>query len=327
MVHAPSTVAIAVVALSAASTLAAPHRAAAANYLEARNYEDLLAERGLFDFLKPKASAKATPSASAPAAASGTPKDTSSSASGASSSASGASSSTVGASSSASGTSSSTSGALPTVTRHLRAKPTACKASEKPSWDKVHNAPIHRTGKSSSHSSSGSHAKEEASSNAAAPKQPIAARAAQPAHTSSSAASTSASSTSAPSSTSATTTPASSTSGTSATITPAPTPGTGTGPKAPGKVIGTRTTKGKDGKKTVVHILPPTRTRCFATTPTGATSSTTKPSGHQQKEHEQQKPLTGAGAKPEQAAESPNEQAQVVARAFDLIAEYINQLD
>jgi hypothetical protein len=233
-----STLAVAVVALSAASTLAIPNHAAGGDFLEARGFYDdnMLAERGLFDWLKGKSSKKSS---------------TSSASATSTSAAKGAATSSAGAHK----------GALPTVTRHLRAKPTECKSGEKPSWDKVNHVPIH-----------GSRSSSQQPLAAAAPH--LAARSAVAAPSGGAAA-------------------------------PGPTPAPVTGAATPKKVfgekdiIGTRTTKGKDGNKTVVHVLPPTRTRCYATTSTGSATGS-------REEHVK----------------------KLAARAVaDIVANYINQLD
>jgi len=227
MVHATPTLAVAVVALSAVSTMAIPNYGAG-DFIDARDiYDDnALAARGFFDRFRAKKTAASTNAAQ-----------------------------TTPSTSSAAGHRAGD--ALPTVTRHLRAKPTACKVGQKPSW------PVH---------SSRSQA---LAAPAAAPPQ-LAARSA---------------------------TPVANDAGAITRPTPAP---HAAAAEPASHVIGTRTTTGKNGEKTVVHVLPPTRTRCFATTPTGAAAS---------------------GSRVERLPHHHHGNAKLLARAAGVLAEYINQLD
>lgn len=265
MVHTTSTLAVAVVALSAASTLAVPNFGAG-DFLEARDFYDdnALAARGFFDFFKGKKAASKTSTSLTPTAF--TP---------------GAAKEAVAANPAG--------GALPTVTRHLRPKPTECKVGEKPSWDKVKHAPIHH----SSRLSSSEKAQQPLAPGAAPAAPPLAVRSAVPA-------------------------------GSSAGATTQPTPAPqGTGPKkafGAKDVIATRTMVGKDNHKTVVHVLPPRTTRCYAAAPTGHASanSLSRTASHETAEHA----LPGAPAHLH-----PEAHAKLLARAADIIAEYLNQLD
>jgi hypothetical protein len=78
--------------------------------------------------------------------------------------------------------------------------------------------------------------------------------------------------------------------------------------------------KGKNGHKTVVHVLPPRRTRCYAPAATGSASRVAEHGSHEK----QALPEHGAAAAAHGAA-PPS--AKLVARAVDLLAEYLNELD
>jgi len=268
-----STVAVAVAVLGAASTLAVP-QFGAGDFLEAREvYDDNALEArgffGLFGGSKKKtttatAAPAATPLAAVkPVADAPIPPYSSLKEAAAAKPAAG--------------------GAMPTVTRHLRAKPTQCKAGEKASWDKVKHKPIHGSG----------------SSRAAAhpAHNPVAARAVAP-------------------------TAAAPVAGAPVVKpTPAPVAEGATSGKTPfgqGKVIGTRTTKGADGHKTVVHVLPPRRTRCYAE-PTAAASSHGSSASRLE--------VPEGAAQHALGAHRHAAEAKLVARAADIIAEYLNQLD
>jgi hypothetical protein len=265
-----STVAVAVAVLGAASTLAVP-QFGAGDFLEAREvYDDNALEArgffGLFGGSKKKsasatATAAATPLAAKPVA--GAP--------------------IVPPLKEAAAVKPAAGGAMPTVTRHLRAKPTQCKAGEKASWDKANHKPIHGSG----------------SSRAAAhpAHNPVAARAVAP-------------------------TAAAPVAG-APIVKPTPAPAaegatTGKTPFGQGKVIGTRTTKGANGHKTVVHVLPPRRTRCYAEPTAAASSHGSSASKLEVPEGAAQHAL---------GAHHHAAEAKLVARAVDILAEYLNQLD